>query len=143
MTPFQQLAQVKAITKEPGLTLRPHDEITTVLITENKVGLHIRTYRFEDRAREIRFTARGTKMIVWDRDATQWTGWKRTEMVLWEDDYQPETIIKFGRSNTPAEVAARRQFEKDCFRPGTSRNPLDNYERVIAGPTTPAMERYF
>lgn len=143
---LEYLAQLRRATNQV-VTLRPFDTVLKVQCDDDKAAILIETFRYKETAREIRFTERGTKLISFAKCTDQLPTYGRWavagEMILWDDEFVPFIHVKFGKSVSPREHAEQVAWERQCYRPGTSRNPLDNYERVLAGPTTDAMERYW
>lgn len=147
-TNLERLAQFK---RHTGLVtiLRAFDTVEQVKLEDDKAVMKVETFSFDDTTHEYRFKRRGVRMIGYQRvdvnmgDRTV-PGWvKVADMTIWDDSFVPFVQAKHGRSVSPREYAEQKQWERDCYRPGTDRQPLDNYSRVLAGPTTPAMERYW
>ncbi len=117
---------------------RQHEKIINIAIDDTTISALVEIYDRRETSRQITYTRHIERLIRWNTT----TGQKKT--VDWVDpDYVPEIEILFGRSVTPAEHTAEIAFERDCYRPGSARSPLDNHRRVQAGPTTDAMERYW
>lgn len=139
---LQRLSAFKAAT---GLVHSLHvwENVLDYKVTDEMAVLKVEVWRFVDTSREVRFNEHGTRLFCWARHET--LGWVRAmdPVTIWDEDFQPFIHVKFGRSVSPREHAEQRAWEKSVYRPGTDRFPLDNYERVLAGPTTPAMERYW
>lgn len=141
-TSLEIVRQAKDATGLP-IVLKPFEQAKSVLIRENgHISLKVQTFKIKDGSRELVFTARGTRLIDY-RKAADGTFFKDDEITIWEDSFEPETIVKFGQSNTPQEVADRLEYERMCYRPGNVHEPLDNFNRVMAGQTTAAMERHW
>jgi hypothetical protein len=155
-TSAQRLAEFRRQTGI-ALVLRPYEELIASKATDTQAVVTVTTYRYTETGREIRFTHRGTKMYAWTRDGDEWRPVLHHSMVngapvvtgyvvMWHGDYVPTIELKRGKVMTPAEAAAQRAWEQDCYRPGTARTPLDNYDRVLAGAYSPVetqMERYW
>lgn len=145
-TNIEFLSQLK---KHTGLVtiLRQFETVLKVSCEEDVAAILVDTFRYEETTREFRFKERGTRLISFKRctdDAARYGRWYKVgEMVVWDETFEPFIQAKFGRSVSPREYAEQREWERNCYRPGNSRNPLDNYARVLAGPTTPEMERYW
>lgn len=141
-TPYQLLAQLTRATGQP-LRLRPFERVILVKVTDTEASALIDTYSVRELAREWRLEKHGTKMVSFKRDEStrQWA--EVPGLLIWDEDFEPQTIVKFGKSVTPQQYREDIEFARDCYRPGTSRTPLDNYERVLDGPSTPAMERHW
>lgn len=140
-TSIEIVRQAKEAT---GLTivLKPFEQAQSVLVREGHVTLKVQTFKVKDGSRELVFTARGVRLIDY-RENSEGRFFKSDEFTFWDDNYEAETIVKFGQSTTPREVAEREEYERMCYRPGNKFEPLDNYERVVAGQTTDAMARHW
>ena len=121
------------------VTLREHETIVSVTYRSNNVSVLIDTYKTQDCVRETRLIAHGRKLKSYNFDGATWIV---QAMTIWDEDFVPVVQKHFNRNLTDAERADQREFEKLCYRPGTPQTPLDNYNRVWNGPTTPEMERY-
>lgn len=123
--------------------LRPFETIKKITLTDDTAGIVVETFSFDDRTRDIRFNKRGTKLIAYKRSDE--TGeWLRNGMVtMWDESFVPFIQAKFGTPVTPTEYAAKRQWERECYRPGTDAQPLDNAARTDAGQTTDTMRKYW
>lgn len=143
MTNKSNLELLGQFRRESGLVmrLRPYENVVKVTVDDTKAAILIETFRFKELAREVRFKARGEKLIGFIRAQDVWL--PVGELVTWDESFVPFTHVKYGKSVSPREHAARRQWERECYRPGSEVTPLDSYSRVLSGPTTEAMERYW
>lgn len=123
------------------IQLRPYENVLKISTEESKAAILIETFKFTDLAREVRFKARGEKLLGFVRVNNVWI--PVGELVTWDESFVPFTHVKYGKSVSPREYAARRQWERECYRPGSEITPLDSYQRVLSGPTTEEMERYW
>lgn len=138
---LQRLTAFKAAT---GMivSLRVWENVLDWQVTDTTATLKVEVWRYADTDREVRFTARGERLFGWVLTPNGWASIGQP-MTLWDDEFKPFIHVKYGRSVSPREHAEQRAWERQCYRPGTDRFPLDNYARVLDGPTTPAMERYW
>jgi len=93
-------------------------------------------------AREVRYTRRGKRLMSWEAryDYTdipegELTNWKYSEVVMWDDTFEPYVENKIGRIESPAEYAERRRWEGEQYRVGSPRSPMDSAHRVTLGHT--------
>lgn len=101
--------------------------------------------------REVRFTRRGKRLAVWEarwdftepREPGELFMWKYSEVVMWDDTFEPYTEHKIGRIETPEEYRARRIWEGEQYRVGSAKSPMDSAYRVTLGHTTDAMTNYW
>lgn len=142
LTPFQLFAQFQ---RAVGLrtTLRPFEKVVKVKLTDTEATALIETFEVRELAREWRLMKHGHRLVTYARsDITRSWGVPVT-MTLWDDDYKPQVVAKFGKSVSMSDYLERRQFEAACYRPGTERQPLDNCDRTMEGSSTPAMVRHW
>lgn len=139
---LEHLASLRRHTAQV-VSLRPFDTVLKVRLDEIAAAILIETFSCKETAREVNFNARNLKLISFTREGETQYWIKTGELVTPDDAFIPYTFVKYGKSVSPREYNAKRQWERETYRPGTSRNPLDNYQRVLAGPSTPEMERYW
>lgn len=140
---FNSLQLVSIAKKAIGgrvIAIRPYEKCLTIRIEDDKVNLLFETFLVREQRTRTVFLKQGKRLVSYDRA----TGVKLSEMTMW-DEVEPEVaeLVNFGRTHTESEVRERIAFERDCYRPGTDRHPLDNYSRVQAGATAPKMERHW
>jgi hypothetical protein len=111
-------------------------------ITDESVLVVIETYRTHETAREIRYIAKGWRIMTWTRRASDdidfdptcsLLDWTYDEMTSWEEDFTPFTEVKFGKSESLAEYTARRDWEGMQYRCGTRSDPMDSASRAAEG----------
>jgi hypothetical protein len=130
-----------------GLTIRltPFELLTAInQQSDTLVAASIVTFRVDERRTEYLIKARGTKLIGFGQDPVTWT-WRQIgkPLVVWDEDFEPFSYNLFSRGKSPAEWLAAREFARQCYRPGTSAQPLDSSYRTTLGYTTSKMERYW
>lgn len=114
--------------------VRPFEKVLKVQITDDSVSVLFETFAFTETQTRIKFTKRGKRLWTYNRATRQ-----PAEMVMWDDEYAGEEIAKYGK----VVEEGQREWERDCYRPGTGRNPLDSARRLRQGPSTPRMERHW
>lgn len=119
-----------------SVPIRPFERILKYVVTDDRVAVQLETFRYTETRYEFRFTGRGRRLL-------SYTGPTPESLTVWDEAFEPFVIRKTGHVKTERESLAQVAFERDCYRPGTSRAPLDNYARVQAGPSTDKMERYW
>lgn len=128
--------------KATGYTIpiRPFERIIKTVVNDDRVAVMVETYRYTETRYEFRFTNHGKRIIEWDHG-------RPTSVTMWDDEFgiefTPFVIRKSGHASTDAEIRDQIAFERDCYRPGTSRTPLDSYRRIQMAPSTDKMERYW
>jgi hypothetical protein len=152
----ESLSALAEFTRETGIriALPPHATVLNVNIeswvaaTANKLSVTLDVYEVTETVRELRFVRHGKRMMIWtdvsdevhadptaEYDVKGVTGrfYKCMSMTLWDDDFVPFIEHRVGKIETPAEYAARRRWEGEQYRVGTSRNPMDSASRVTEG----------
>ena len=122
-----------------NLPLRPFEKVLKVVSKDDgSVVAQIETFRYTETTHRITLTKRGIRLYaIKDGKPSGVTNWFEDE------DFEPRVFVKSGRVYEGSTHADRINFERDCYRPGGGRVPLDNYSRVLKGSTTEAMERYW
>lgn len=141
---LDSLKKVQLIRGQTGIHLhiKQWESIDAFLINESDGMIMLTTYQVKDLVRETRYTAKGLRVITLHKSGR----WKITDdHVLWDEEFEPWTFVKFGRIKTAAELEDEREWEKLCYRPGTKKTQLDSYERVCDPffRSTDKMERHF
>jgi len=136
------LAEFKRLT---GMVyqMREFESIQKVSVEGNTANLLLTTYSLETAASRTIKKRRGLRLITWQRNTAHGNWYETGRLTMWDEDFAAETILKFGAVKTATEIIDKREFEKQCYRPGTSKQPLDNYERTLESYTTADMERYW
>lgn len=140
-TSYQMLAQFVRAVPECQLRIKPFEKVLKVQITDEQASILIETYEVDERHREYRITAAGKRCISYYKKGTAWV--KVADMTVWDEDFVPTDVVKFGRRNTPEVYADRRDWEAACARPGTASSPMDSFERTLDAYSTPKMERHW
>lgn len=127
--------------------LRAHQRIVGYSITDETIAVTIEFYLTSETTRELRFTKKGTRMMVWTAayDLTGDTShilfgrggrfWTYQEMVAFDPTFVPYIEHKIGRIESPAEYAERRRWEGEQYRVGSHKSPMDSAQRVCDGPS--------
>lgn len=124
--------------------LRDYESIANYQVNDKGIALVIETYEVKIMAREDRYLAKGMRVMFWLTNSSG-SLYLATDSITWDEDFEPFVYEKFGRRKTADEFHEQREWEKLCYRPGTTRSPLDSYERVCDPFTksTTRMERHF
>jgi hypothetical protein len=128
---LQQVADLYRMTgTKPTLRIGIEEEIVQVYVSADKCWIIMRRARTQPRKYGYVVTHRGVQTILFKRVGG--TTWHRDQQTLWTPLPVPERVSPWpGR--TPAEDAARREWEDLCHRPGTHASPLDNADRKAQG----------
>lgn len=129
LTPYQWLRVVREATGV-NVRLRPFDEVLRVACDDACFRVLIRTYRVNPQRTQTRLEKSGVRLIVVKRDDNLWT---TGEMTLWDQDSCVRIIREIGKGCTPEEYFKRREHENLAHRWGTSRRPMDSYQRQCQG----------
>lgn len=141
---LQRLKQFAVDTGLSKVQLRPFEVLLNTSASDTTAMVSIQTFRYSELTAEVRFTGMGTRLTTWVKKDGVWAIEQSLCMTVWDAYFEPVTLLKFDRQyQSPKQKMAQREWERLCYRPGTGRTPLDNYERVLAHPTTDLMERYW
>lgn len=136
---------VAEIRQAYGLTirLRPYETIIShTIVADDHVTVLLETYRVNELVRETRLIGHGQKLVAYRCYNSRWV--IDQSMTMWDQQFDEVVYHNGPKYMTDDDRKQQREFEKLCYRPGTAQSPLDNYDRVISGPTvTPAMDRHF
>lgn len=127
-----------------GTTIRlPFEaKVKALIVEDDRMVLQYTRYEVSRLARESRYAAAYTVADVFTRDAGVWSRTDRFEAA--DEAFRPHAVHESGRAHRDEiEQAARRTFEGDCHRPGTSKSPMDSAERTSEGYTTDKMARHW
>lgn len=123
--------------------LRANNTLVNYTVSPQSVTVLVEFLVTNETAREVRFVRRGRRLMVWKArydfvnpvpsDATAIGSWEYREIVMWDDTFKPYVEHKIGRIESPAEYRARRAWEGDQYRVGSSRSPMDSAYRVTLG----------
>lgn len=133
-SPFQLL---RDMVTETGIR-KPHliagrDIILDVRWTDTMAVVKYRHLTIRETAVEERIEAAEIVALMWTRDAEPNDlgvyGWECNQM-RFEDPTFEVAVVKRFDAPRPHEVADKREWERLCYRPGTSRAPLDGPDHV-------------
>ncbi len=121
ITDFQKIAAVAKVTGKM-VKLGLMETVSDYFITEDTALISIARAQVEFK--------NGNDLVVVRRGYTMWTFylsdgvWKWPEPVTyWHDDHEPEVYVTYAKE--AEEYLSRRSWESMCYRPGTSRSPMD------------------
>jgi hypothetical protein len=131
VTVYKQLALVHAKTGHQ-LKLGPFDTITRVSFDDdhNQVRVTMKTARYTEQARRYVVHCTGLRMVIFTPRPGK-LRWDREDIEMWDDDSAfeaPKGDYDPGKSERSAKWAEL------CYRPGTGKTPLDNWERTASDP---------
>lgn len=138
LTVIQQLAAIRDASRGVSIQIKPFETILNLEIRGDQVLVLIETYSYEEGERRIRFKKHGKRLVSIDRNSGA-----VESITAWSPDFTPFDLLKYGQVTSQSDKARKRTYEQMCYRPGTCRNPLDSYSRVLDGPTTRDMEKYW
>lgn len=118
------LAAIKAHT---GLVFRltPHSRILQVKIEGTTLTVLVETHKVKDQKSSEVLTARAVQLWQW----TPAEGWGSPVQVP-DAAFAPTHLNKFGPGQKAGEWTDRVRWERMAHRVGSSRAPMDNYDRT-------------
>jgi hypothetical protein len=136
-TKYQMIREILDLT-DYKIKLGMFEEIEKVVVTEDRVTVLVAACKVKETFGQYTITHTGKRLISLVQvleDGYEW--WTIDELETWE---QADLIYKRGtRVESPQERRERREWEGLCYRPGTSRTPLDNAESA----DTETMRKYW
>ena len=119
------------------------DEIEKIVFDLGVISILIRTADTTEYRSEYRIKQTGKRLIVLtssDPD-DEWAPWSIDEIENWDAD-SGTRLIRGDKYLTVKEAADQQEWERICYRPGTSKTPMDNY---FATDSTyaPKMEKHW
>lgn len=136
------MEQIRQVTGQ-RFSLKDWETVNVCQIHDSIIMVQIETYDVRVLVREDQYNKKGVRYLAFVKSGGRWG--LETDMTVWDESFVPYVYEKIGRRKTADEIIAQREYEKMCYRPGNSRNPLDSYDRVL-DPTvrsTPRMEKHF
>lgn len=123
--------------------LKPWESVITYEQTDTQIKVVIETYDVQELVREDRYKRGGKRGLFFTNESGRWV--EALDVVQWDDSFEPFVFEKVGRRKTADEQIEQREWEKDCYRPGSKMTPLDSYTRVLDPfiRSTAKMERHF
>ena len=125
-TPYQLLRQIRATTGVQ-IKLKMFESLERVVFTEEKVTVLVNICEVTELHAEYRIKRVGKRLTEISIPAKGW-GKIVDEIEIWDED--SSQVHKRLNPETPRETREREEWELLCYRPGTARNPLDNYDSV-------------
>jgi hypothetical protein len=137
------VSSISALIRRP-FAVRPGEKLLKVNATDDTVTVMISWIRVAETNREWRIVAAGRSLLTWARPESTNEAWVWLGRLDVEDEgFKPVVHLKYGEPNTPDRVLERRNFARDCYRPGTERSPMDNWLRTVDGHTPESMTRHW
>jgi hypothetical protein len=128
MSHYQELATVVRLT---GFHIRCGllEEVGAVHIEDDRILVQINRVRAASQKMGLKVTHRGATLHEFTRDGTSWVRKAEPITVWWSTDEYHTSV----RTPAAEEIAAKRDWEDLCHRPGTGQTPLDNADRQRQG----------
>ena len=135
MTDYKDVALVRDLTGYKVM-LQPFESVDKVVFERDgdvvtKISLAIARVRGRESRGRFIVTERGIELRTWTRNEPlpgKWF-WERDSMTFWQPATDEQIILR-GHVMTPEEIADKKRWEMDCYRPGNARNPMDNFDRI-------------
>ena len=125
-TPYQLLRQIRATTGVQ-IKLKMFESLERVVFTEEKVTVLVNICEVTELHAEYRIKRVGKRLTEISIPAKGW-GKIVDEIEIWDEG--SSQVHKRLDPETPLQTRQREEWELLCYRPGTSKTPLDNYDSV-------------
>jgi hypothetical protein len=120
-TPLRQWARVS---ERFRLRKGVLDEVMMLREEDHEVVLVLKVHETTERGRRIKVDRQGIRMMCWKRQEAGW--WQRQDdVVSWFDKPEFDDLHLWGRIRDMERVASDEWQLTECYRPGTSRTPMD------------------
>lgn len=119
----------KAATGLP-IRLTPYDLFTAMVRqSETQLTVSILIHKAEERRASVVLIGRATRLIQYNRSPAG--VWRQAGIVtVWDEDFEPQTYSLYGPGKSPEEWLHAQIWARMAHRVGSSRHPLDNFDRV-------------
>lgn len=126
VTTMQRRARAQRMT---GFRVKPHEEVIDVefdagddeYYKSESIKVLMSVVDSEERGRRTRINRSGKKLMEFHRTGLIWV--LKHQITVWDDDVTFD-FHKWGRISTIEYTASQREQFQTCYRPGTSRTPL-------------------
>ena len=125
MTQYQLIGKVRDMTGYL-INLGMFEEVGKATFTDSEIVVMIRRFKVTESRSQYRITEKGVEQIKFT--LTESGGWHRFTETMWAK-VEDQVHLRRQTASTFASVQDyrdQRDFELSCYRPGTSRTPLDN-----------------
>jgi hypothetical protein len=126
-TDTARLAMISGLTRRTfriGLL----DEIVTFSIKKESMILVTKCHEIQEWRSRIRVLKQGIRRYAWEKVNDQWVMIEDFPNEKWDDDVHPyEVVGQYGQVMTPERYEEHVDQVETCYRPGTSRSPMDGY----------------
>jgi hypothetical protein len=134
------LRQVNQITGHQ-IILKSGESVVNMLISPTEVTVVLSVVASRERSMFIEITGIGTRLYQFKSNENDGK-WSVTQPItVWAEDFKTQLYRTGGRSVTPTEYVEALWYARECYRPGTSAQPMDSFERTMDGFASPGAER--
>jgi hypothetical protein len=125
-TPLQKIYEVRRLTGVQ-LRLQMFETVERVTIEDDHIMVLINICETVEHRSQYTVKRRGKRMVKVSR-SDRGMGRILDTFEVWDDD--SGEVHKRREPETPYETRRREEWELLCYRPGTAKTPLDNYDSV-------------
>ncbi len=123
-TRFQQMQAVMSMTGQ-AIRLGLLDEVLEIKIREDEITVSLRIFKVVEQTSRWKVVNEGLKRLRWVRKEQFWIRKHDEEVWIPEGVYEPRYLHNFGAIQTESVWNDKRDQWHLCYRPGTSRSPMD------------------
>ena len=141
---IEALRAFKSMTGGAYLRVRPFEIIEAIVQRDaDNIVVKLITFELDERKTEMVLKAKGTKLVGYKR--TESGSWVQNgkAFTVWDDTFSPISVKHYGPGKTEAEYWSAKAYDRLCYRPGSDRQPMDSFRRVVEGYTPARMERHW
>jgi len=109
--------------------LKPFERVADMTVTSTQIIVLLDVVACDEVSQGIMVRGQGKRLYSFEIAADgRWLG--APPITSWDEDFEPQFIRGYGKSVNLKEWLDNLWFARDCYRPGTSSNPMDSYTRV-------------
>ena len=144
-TPLRQWARISA---RFHLRKGVLDEVMMLREEDHEIVLVMKVHETKETGRRVKILRQGLRIRCWKRSDAGW--WReQSPITTWFDRPEFDESVLWGRVRDAERVASDEWQLSECYRPGTSKTPMDGairrmeashkdvFGKVTAQPTTP------
>lgn len=134
------LRQIAAATGHQ-ITLKAFERVTNFQVNEDLVTVVISVVDSRERPQGFEIRRIGDRIYGFRLINNTWMG--QPALTVWDENFVPQFVRTHGRSVDLKAWWDALWFARECYRPGTSSNPMDNYQRTSDGAANEHMKTYW
>jgi hypothetical protein len=125
------------------LRLRPYETVVTIAVqSPTQIVVKSEVYDFDERRTETFLTAKGTRLIAFQKAESGWSQSGKT-ITVWDPSFSRIAVNHYAPGKTEGEWLTGRAWDRLAYRPGSDAQPMDSFYRTTKGYTPAKMARHW